>query len=103
MPNSLATLSVPANAGALQDVTGTPAGPYFVHHPSEPARLTVLFMPGGPGTRDLASLTYDLFLAAPVRLPAGQITTAPHPTAWRRWCGATSMIMHVKGGLYWRY
>lgn len=56
---------VPANADALQDVTGTPAGPYFVHHPSEPARLTVLFVPGGPGTRDLASLTYDLFLSSP--------------------------------------
>lgn len=56
---------VEASAEALQDVTGTPAGPYFVHHPAEPAQQTVLFMPGGPGTRGLAMTTYDLFLSAP--------------------------------------
>lgn len=56
---------VEASLDPLQDVTGTPAGPYFVHHPAMAARTTVLFIPGGPGTRSLASLTYDLFLSAP--------------------------------------
>ena len=50
-------------ADDLQDVTGTPAAPYFVHHPALPATQTVLFLPGGQGTRDLALATPQLWLA----------------------------------------
>jgi len=54
---------------ALQDITTTPASPYFIHHPAEPGTPlhTVIFLPGGPGARDLAMITWDLWLSAPLR------------------------------------
>ena len=62
-PPDLATppdLSLPFCAAAeqgLQDITGTPASPYFVHHPDHatPDTPTVIFLPGGSGSRDIAA------------------------------------------------
>lgn len=54
-----APLSCPvAQQGALQDVTTTPAAPYFIHHPSAAVSTaadvaTVLFLPGGSGSRKI--------------------------------------------------
>lgn len=48
----------------LQDVTETPASPYFVHH-AEPEIAdppTVVFLPGGPGDRTSAGFGYDAWL-----------------------------------------
>lgn len=51
---------------ALQEVRGTPAGPYFVRHPdlasADGSAATVFFFPGGPGTRDTAQASFDLWL-----------------------------------------
>lgn len=46
----------PMTPGSLQDVTDSPAAPYFVHHPEKPGddTPTVLFLPGGAGTRTIA-------------------------------------------------
>lgn len=44
----------PPSAG-LQEVTGTPASPYFVHHPSAEAEATVVFVPGADGARDIVT------------------------------------------------
>lgn len=56
---------VVAEQGVLQDVTTTPRSPYFVHHPdaavADPA--TVVFVPGGPGSRDTAQATFELWLS----------------------------------------
>ena len=42
--------------GTLQEITDSPAGPYFVHHPAQQTdeTPTVLFLPGGSGTRTIA-------------------------------------------------
>jgi pimeloyl-ACP methyl ester carboxylesterase len=46
----------PRGEGTLQDVVGTPASPYFIHHPEQPTddTPTVIFLPGGAGTRTIA-------------------------------------------------
>ena len=56
---------VAARAGALVDVTKTPQAPYFVHEPDEPAASadTIVFVPGGPGSRDTAQATFELWLS----------------------------------------
>jgi predicted esterase len=63
------TYCKPAGSG-LQDITGTPAGPYFVHHPATPASTTptVLFLPGGSGSNAVATLTYNLWLSGGKKL-----------------------------------
>lgn len=50
---------------ALQQVAGTPAGPYFVHHPATPTARTstIVFLPGGSGARRSAQRVWDTFLA----------------------------------------
>ena len=55
---------VPVQTG-LQDITGTPAGPYFVHQPkAATARTsTVVFLPGGSGARRSAQRAWDTFLS----------------------------------------
>lgn len=46
----------PAAAAGLQDVVGTPASPYFVHHPTaEGAQTTVVFLPGADGSRMISA------------------------------------------------
>jgi predicted esterase len=49
----------------LQEITGTPASPYFVRHPVSPSSTTptVLFLPGGMGSKNLAQLTYGPWLS----------------------------------------
>lgn len=51
-------------AGDLQEVTGTPASPYYVAHPAQPdaKTSTVIFLPGGPGSRDIGSFIYANYL-----------------------------------------
>jgi predicted esterase len=48
----------------LQDVTTTPASPWFVHHPEPEATgpPTVVFLPGGPGDRNSAAFGYEGWL-----------------------------------------
>ncbi|MEZ4399177.1 MAG: hypothetical protein R3B06_04115 [Kofleriaceae bacterium] len=56
----------PPAATGLVDVVGTPAGPYLVHHPSAAAPRdvpTIVFVPGGPGTRATATVTFDRWLS----------------------------------------
>jgi predicted esterase len=56
---------VAAERGTLQDITSTPHAPYFVHHPdagvADPA--TIVFVPGGPGSRDTAAITFERWLS----------------------------------------
>lgn len=50
----------------LHDVTGTPAGPYLVHHPvrAGPVKHTVLFLPGGDSSKDTSEqFIWPLWLA----------------------------------------
>jgi predicted esterase len=61
----------PAAAAGLQEVTGTPASPYFVHHPSAPGpgSPTVVFVPGADGSRDITTdFIWPLWLANGARL-----------------------------------
>lgn len=46
----------PPMVGTLQDIDATPAAPYFIHHPEKTTDQTptVLFLPGGAGTRTIA-------------------------------------------------
>jgi len=60
----------PRPEAGLQDVTGTPASPYYVHQPdpgaSDPS--VVVFLPGGFGDAAVASLCFDLWLSEGDRL-----------------------------------
>lgn len=61
----------PAPTADLQDVVGTPAGPYFVHHPdvAGPNVHTVVFVPGADGSRDITTdFIWPLWLANGSRL-----------------------------------
>ena len=52
-------------SGELQEITSTPAGPYFVHHPTT-ARSdvpTIVFLPGGSGAKRNAQRAWDGFFA----------------------------------------
>jgi predicted esterase len=46
----------PTLQGSLQDINASPAAPYFIHHPEQPTdeTPTVIFLPGGAGTRTIA-------------------------------------------------
>jgi predicted esterase len=60
-----------ASGPGLVDVTSTPAGTYFVHHPTSGAGLdvgsrdvfTIVFIPGGPGSKATAKATYEQWLS----------------------------------------
>ncbi len=54
----------PPEAARLQQVTTTPASPYFVHHPVPEADSagTVVFLPGGSGARRSAERAWATFL-----------------------------------------
>ena len=56
---------VAAKQGSLQDIVTTPKAPYFVHHPdaSVTAPEAIVFVPGGPGSRDTAMATFELWLS----------------------------------------
>lgn len=45
----------PPRGAGLLEVTGTPASPYFVHHPLAEAAATVVFVPGADGARDIVT------------------------------------------------
>ncbi len=55
---------VGAQPTTLQDITNTPASPYFVHHPTsvmaEPP--TIVFIPGGAGIRRNAQRAWESYL-----------------------------------------
>lgn len=55
----------PAQAGAPQEITATPASPYFVHHPraASPLVPTIVFLPGSSGARRNALRAWDQYLA----------------------------------------
>lgn len=55
----------PAPEEGLQDVTGTPARTYFVRHPDGGVveAPVVVFLPGGYGDHELASITFDRWLS----------------------------------------
>lgn len=61
-------LACPAAAapGVLQEVTGTPASPYFVRHPDVPgdAVPSVVYLPGGTGDRATALRVDQLYIAS---------------------------------------
>lgn len=54
-----------AQIGTLQDLTTTPASPYFVHHPAAASARapTVVFLPGGSGSKRNAQRAWDAYLA----------------------------------------
>jgi predicted esterase len=56
---------VPPQRDVLQEISGTSASPYFVHHPAAagPAVATVVFLPGGSGSKRSAQRVWDTFLA----------------------------------------
>ena len=53
------------STGALQDVSETPASPYFLHHPTSglAAAPTVIFIPGGAGLRRSALRAWENYLS----------------------------------------
>ncbi|MBI3074533.1 MAG: hypothetical protein HYY84_20665 [Deltaproteobacteria bacterium] len=61
---------VPAVEGELQDVRDVPYAPYLVHHPAiaDPNVQTIMFLPGGSGSRGSAQFAWDTFLAGDPRV-----------------------------------
>ncbi len=51
----------PAPTAGRQEVTDTPASPYYILHPDVVAAPIVLFLPGGPGDRGSAGATWNAF------------------------------------------
>ncbi len=51
----------PAPTSGRQEVTDTPASPYYVMHPDVESAPIVLLLPGGPGDRGSAGATWDAF------------------------------------------
>lgn len=66
---------VPAKTGTLQEVSSTPAGPYFVHHPmpAKPTAPTVIFLSGGSGSRRSAQRAWDRYLSGGAGVEAFRI------------------------------
>lgn len=62
-PASRPAYCADAQANALQEISGTPAGPYFVRHPAARSAATVVFLPGGSGSKRNAQRVWDTFLA----------------------------------------
>ncbi|HZP94959.1 MAG TPA: hypothetical protein VFC31_01295 [Candidatus Limnocylindria bacterium] len=64
-PSPQPAYCVAAQPAVLQEVKGTPAGPYFVHHPGAAPSYTptVVFLPGGSGARRNAERVWDTFLS----------------------------------------
>jgi len=94
-----------AQPGALQDVTGTPAGPYFVHHPAAPTRGVplVVFLPGGSGLRRNAQRLWDTFLADATDVDAFRIVVPYWPERemaedYRRTLAVVDEVLACFGG-----
>ena len=64
-PPEKAAFCPAASTGTLQNISDTPASPYFVHHPSSgPAEApTVIFIPGGTGSRRSALRSWENYLS----------------------------------------
>jgi predicted esterase len=90
---------------ALQEITGTPAGPYFVHHPAaQTARVpTVVFLPGGSGLRRNAQRVWDTFLAGAKGVDAFRVAV-PYwpdiemPEDFRRTLAVVDEVLACYGG-----
>ncbi|MFP6594127.1 MAG: hypothetical protein VB860_03995 [Dehalococcoidia bacterium] len=56
---------VTAERHTLQDITTTPSSPYFVQHPESdgPSAPTVIFMPGGVGSRNISQRVWANYLS----------------------------------------
>ena len=56
---------VAAEYDTLQDVSTTPSSPYFVQHPTTdgPSTPTVIFMPGGSGSRTISQRVWANYLS----------------------------------------
>ncbi|MBI3181520.1 MAG: hypothetical protein HYZ28_05200 [Myxococcales bacterium] len=54
----------------VQDIEGTPAGPYLVHHPKPdlPMAPTVVFLPGGSGSWNSAQRVWERFVSGDARV-----------------------------------
>ncbi|GDX78999.1 hypothetical protein LBMAG42_08100 [Deltaproteobacteria bacterium] len=73
----------PAPTEGRQEVTDTPASPYFVTHPEGADAPLVLFLPGGPGDRGSASATWEAFFdedSRGYRLVVPYVTESGYPT-----------------------
>jgi predicted esterase len=94
-----------AQAGALQDIAGTPAGPYFVHHPAagDQRTATVVFLPGGNGLRRNAQRVWDTFLdgasdASGFRIVVPYWTDIEMPEDFRRTLRILDEVLACYGG-----
>ena len=71
----------PATAGR-QEVTDTPASPYYILHPDVANAPIVLFLPGGPGDRGSAGATWTAFFdedSRGYRIVVPYVTEAGYP------------------------
>ena len=77
------TFCVAAEPGALQDITSTPASPYYVRHPAaQTARVpTVVFLPGGSALDRNAQRVWSSFLAGAKDVDAFRIVLPYFPGA----------------------
>ena len=65
-PGGRPAYCVPAEHDTLQDISTTPASAYFVQHPASggPSTPTVIFLPGGVGSRVIAQRAWANFLSS---------------------------------------
>lgn len=95
---------VAAQPGVLQEISGTPAGPYLVHHPATSARVPmVVFLPGGSGQRRNAQRVWDAYLAGAKGIDAFRVVIPYWPDiemaeGFRRTVDVVDEVLACNGG-----
>ncbi len=104
-PSERPAYCVPPRPGVLQEITGTPAGPYFVHHAAPETRrvATVVFLPGGSGLRRNAQRAWDTFLSGASQVDAFRIVVpywpdVEMPEDFRRTLAVVDEVLACYGG-----
>lgn len=61
---------IDAISDVVQDIEGTPAGPYLVHHPNPDSQMapTIVFLPGGSGSWNSAKRVWANFVSGDPRV-----------------------------------
>lgn len=94
-----------AQPDVLQEISGTAASPYLIHHPATAtARVpTVVFLPGGAGARKQAQRVWDAYLAGAKGVDAFRVVIPYWPDiemveGFRRTLAVVDEVLACYGG-----